>query len=116
MTVVEIDPQLAEWGVTFAADAFDDPPGLRPRGPADHRPTRLDDAGFFHGDASQAVPELLRVVEADAGDERHHRPAHIRGIEPPSQPDLHDGCLHSPADEMQKAQSGGHFEEGGSEW
>ena len=46
------------------------------------------------------------MIETDAGDDRHFRPAHVGRIEPPTQAHLEHGPVHVTASKMQQAQGG----------
>ena len=71
---------------------------------ADHRHARLDDAGLFAGDRRQRVAELLRVVEADAGDDRDQRLADVGRIEPAAQSHFQHGRVQPALGKPQQGQ------------
>src|SRR5207247_2140773 len=110
--VAEIDAELSQWGAAPPAHLLDDGAGLGRGDAADGRPARLDDAGLLPRDALQGVAQLLRVVEADARDDRDARPADVRGVKAAAQPDLDNGGLDPAADEVQEAQGRADLEEG----
>ena len=65
--------------------------GFRFDDSADHGHARLDNARLLPRDRRQGVSQLLRMVEADAGDDRDGRLADIGRIEPSAQADFKHG-------------------------
>ena len=86
-------------------DPFNHGPGPCLRHAADDRHARLDDPCFLECDLLDAIPEHLRVVEADACDDRHQRRYDIRGVEAPTEADFDHGNVALLPQEMQEPQS-----------
>src|SRR5205814_1967446 len=103
--------ELSQRSAALASDALDDGAGLRCRHAADDRTARLDDARLLGRDARQAVAELLRVIEADAGDDRQRRPADVGRIKTTAETNLDDGRLGATTPEVEEAQRRRNLEE-----
>ncbi len=98
----EIRLQFRQAAAALPGDFANHLPRLVGRHAADHRHARLDDSCLFSGDGRQRFAELLRVVEADARDDRKARRANVGRIEPAAKPHFHHGCPHAASGEMAK--------------
>src|ERR1700738_3117435 len=75
ITVVGVN--LTQRRATLRANGFNNGASLGRAHAAAAGPARLDDARLFHGDLRQRVAQILGVVEAYAGDDRHEGPAYV---------------------------------------
>ena len=98
---------------TFPANLSNHVTCLRLDNPADHRHSRLDDPRLLPRDCRQRVSQLLRMVKADAGDDRDRRLADIGRIEPSTQADFQHGCLNLMTLKVQHGHGRDDFEERG---
>ena len=98
--VMEVPGQFHKRRPALAANLFDHDTRFWGRRPADGRPARFDNSGLFHGDAGQPIAELLGVIQADAGNDRHLGQADVRGIESATQADLDHGNIHAATHEV----------------
>jgi len=110
--VGHIPPDAKERRAGPLGGAFDDSHRLRPLRLADDRNARLDDTGLLSGDGFERPAQLVRVVDADGGENAHVRPKDVRRIEPPAQPHLNDRQVHGFIGEMAKGERGEDLEEG----
>jgi len=67
----------------------------------------LQDPGLLAGDRGVGVPQHLRVVQADRRDRAHRGREHVRGVQPPAEPDLDHGPAHRvPREDIERERSG----------
>ena len=105
IAIAKVAARLNQPAAVLPGDAGDHRLRLRFRDAAHDRHARLDDPGLFAGDRGERVAELLRVVEADAGDDRHDGQADVGRIEPAAESDFQHGRVDLPLDEVHAARS-----------
>ena len=98
----------------FPADLSNRIPRLGVDDSADHRHPRLDNARLLSGNCGERVSQLLRMVEADVGDDRDCRLADIGRIEPSAQADFKHGCLGVLSSKVQQGHGRRDFKERGT--
>ena len=75
--------------------------------------TGLDDTRLFGSDLRERVAEVLRVVEADVGDDAEDGRDDVRAVQTAAEACLDDGDVHLAAAEIVEGHGRGQLEEGG---
>ncbi len=75
-----------------------------------HRHALLDNARLFGGDFFECVAQNVGVVEADIGDDRHHRRNDVGAVEPTAKSHLHNGHIYLFFSEIGECQCGCYLE------